>query len=165
MKVKTSVNSRPKTQTNINAKTGSHQSKTGKGKKKPKKEDNTKLFIGLGVGGFFLLIIIIAAIANGNKPAPVTQTVQEDTKKEFNLPMDIRKQIFSEYIAQDDKIEDDATSGGGSKEEMMAKQTEKAGKKSALKIATLEKWKKKYPEMTMKFINSVISEGINKNWR
>ncbi len=155
----------------MNLQTGGYQTRNGKGKKKPKKEDNTKLFIGLGVGGFFLLVILIAVIANGgDKAVPVAQNVNQDERKEFSLPIDVRKQIFKEYILEEEKIENasrDKTTalGADARKEGDSIRAEVNRQLYEVKKTLIEKWKKKYPEMPGNYMKTIVDEGSKKAWR
>lgn len=178
MKIKAPAN-RPKTQREIGSSTKSRatqrrgetsRGEAGRNGKKVPKKDNTKLFIGIGVGAFFLLFVIIAAASSGG-----SSTVRDDSssvteaEKKFNLPVDMRKQIYSEYIAGENKIEDQAQNQtqGSSIDARQAGANVRAEVdrlKQSLRIELREKWQKKYPEVNSSFIKRVIREGIDKNW-
>lgn len=174
MKIKAPAN-RPKTQREINTGTRATQRRTGsnaKGGKKVQKKDNTKLFIGIGVGVFFLLFIIIAAASGGNSGNTNSSSDNESvssSKSKFNLPVDVRKQIYAEYIAGENKIEDAAqkqTSGSSidARQAGADVRAEVDRQKQSLRIDLREKWQKKYPGVNSTFIKRVIREGIDKNW-
>ena len=173
MKIKAPSN-RPKTQRDINTskrtKTrGTQRRSTPQrgGGKKVQKQDNTKIFIGVGVGVFFLLIIIIAAASGGdsnnqqNNKTAVTST----KKKQFNLPVDVRRKIFADYVAGENKIEDDAqnkTTADRSKGADIRAEVDRL--KISLRVELRQKWQKKYAGVNSSFIKRVINEGISKNW-
>jgi len=170
MKIKAPSN-RPKTQRDINTSTRTRATQrrgTAQrgGGKKAKKQDNTKVFIGVGVGAFFLLFIIIAAAAGGDSgEAPVDKVTSSGKKKQFNLPMNIRRQIFADYVKGENKIEDDAqakTTADRSKGADIRTEVERL--KQSLRIELRQKWQKKYDGVNSSFIKRVINEGIEKNW-
>lgn len=172
MKIKAPTN-RPKTQREINTstKTRATQRRTAPqrtGGKKVQKQDNTKIFIGVGVGAFFLLFIIIAAASGGNSDrVDNNDSASSSSKKQqFNLPIDIRRQIYADYLARDNKIEDEAQSKiNGDRSAGADIRTEADRLKIAMRVDLREKWSKKYPGVNSSFIKRVISEGIDNGWR
>ena len=170
MKIKAPSN-RPKTQRDIGTSTRTRatqrRGEPKRGGKKNQKKDNTKLFIGIGVGAFFFLFIIIAAASGGgdNRSAGSQTANSTSSKKSFNLPIDVRKKIYAEYIAGENRIEDNAQSKTTADRSAGASiRTEVDRQKQSLRIELREKWQKKYPGVNSAFIKRVISEGIDKNW-
>lgn len=168
MKIKAPSN-RPKTQRDIGTsrtRATQRRSEPQRGGKKKPKQDNTKLFIGIGVGAFFFIFIIIAAASGGSDNAPVNSvTSKTSSKPKFTLPIDIRRKIYAEYVAGENKIEDDAqsrTTADRSKGADIRGEVDRL--KQSLRIDLREKWQQKHPGVTSSFIKSVISEGIKKNW-
>ncbi|MCM8526319.1 MAG: hypothetical protein NE327_07375 [Lentisphaeraceae bacterium] len=169
MKIKAPSN-RPKTQREIGTSTKTRatqrRGEPQRGKKNQKK-DNTKLFIGIGVGAFFFVFMIIVAVnSGGSGPAPVSNTISSTSKKpRFNLPLDVRREIYRDYISGENKIEDRAqrktTADRSAGADIRA---EVDRQKQSLRIDIREKWQKKYPGVSSSFIKRVISEGIENNW-
>ena len=144
--------------------------------RKAKKPDNSKLIIGMSVGGFFLLIMIIVAASSGGKKTnnySGGSVVNSSSSKKpaFVLPVADRKKIFKEYIAGEEKIEDEAAakmssySGDDIRKHGPQIQAEKRSKLGALRADLSEKYRKKYPKAAGTFIKKIIDEGIDKGWR
>ena len=169
MKIKAPSN-RPKTQRDINTSTRTRATQRRgapqRGGKKVQKQDNTKLFIGIGVGAFFLLFMIIAIANSGDENTATDKDYSSaQKKKKFNLPIDVRRQIFADYVKGENKIEDDAQARTSADRAKGADiRTEVDRLKQSLRVELRQKWQKKYEGVNSSFIKRVIAEGIEKNW-
>ena len=151
----------------------------GRGRKPVKKQDNTKLFIGIGVGVFFLLIIIIAAANSGgssNNNSSYSDNGGSTKKKVSLLPLNVRKQIYREYIAEAEKYDQEraaAMDAIGSADERRKKGPqlvrEQKTKENNLRVRLSDKYRKKYgkqyPNLASTFVRKIVSEGDKNSWR
>ncbi|MCM8541262.1 MAG: hypothetical protein NE328_13390 [Lentisphaeraceae bacterium] len=176
MKIKAPSN-RPKTQRELGTSTKTRatqrRGEPQRGGKKNQKKDNTKLFIGIGAGAFCFMFMVCAAVASGGSDrAPVDENTTSSSKKSrFTLPVDVRRQIYADYIAGESKIEDNAQKETKTKNTSIDARQAGANVRAEVKrelqnlrIDLREKWQKKYPGVNSTFIKRVISEGIEKNW-
>ena len=168
--IKTST-SRSATRSKSTSKTRRGGDETRRGGKKPKKQDNTKLFIGVGVGVFMFLIIIIAAASSGGEPSGGSTTTAETKKSKFLLPLNVRKQIYSEYVAASIRFEDEsraelaALPDNERREKGPQVRRNKTTKENNFRVKLSSKYRKKYPKATGSFVKKIVDEGDDKNWR
>lgn len=156
------------------SKTSSRKTKSGsRGRKKPQKKDNTKLFIGIGVGvGVFIFLIIVTSVSSGGKKAPrkVTQSSNK-ANDNYLLPIDVRKQIFSEFMKASIVISNEVNANA---DQLSDDERRKQGPLTQRKIRAKEKnfqyeqtkkYREKYPKAKGKFVSRCVDEGIDNNWK